>query len=282
MPTLPVDDGTLWYDEQGSGPPLVCIHGGWQDSDAWDDQVERFADDYRVIRFDIRGHGQTGATDMRRYSIDAFVDDLERLLVHLEVDRPIFAGISIGGMIIQEYLDRHPDGARAAVIGGPVQSMPPVDIPPQVKPFMSPLPAISGVVNTVGTRATFQWLLASIRATIGDTWLTVDPQVREDALETIAEIPSAEYTKIFRAIYEFVPPDLSDVQTPTLVLSGDHEAPPVKVQGKRLAATLPRGSYTEIPDAGHLVNQDNPDAFDEAVATFLAEVEAAETRRAPA
>ena len=282
MPTLPIEDGTLWYDEHGSGPPLVCIHGGWQDSDAWQQQVDRFAGEYRVIRMDIRGHGKTGATEMRRYSIGQFTDDLERLLDHLDVEDPILSGISIGGMIVQTYLDRHPEGARAAVISGPVQSMPPVDLPPQIKPFMSPLPAISGMVSTVGTRTTFQWLLASIRATVGDTWLTVDPDVRAEALETIGEISPDEYTKIFRALYEFVPPELSHVETPTLVVSGDHEAPPVKVQGKRLAGTLPNSSYVEIPDAGHLVNQDNPDAFDDTVAAFLADVESAERQRAPA
>lgn len=282
MPTLPIEDGTLWYDEHGSGPPLVCIHGGWQDADAWLDQVERFADDYRVVRFDLRGHGKTGATDARRYTVDGFVDDLERLLDHLGIDRPILAGISIGGMVVQSYLARHPEGARAAVIGGPVQSMPPVDVPPLVKPFVSPVPAISGMVSTVGTRATFQWLLAAIRTTVGDTWLTVDPEVRSQALETIGEISPAEYTKIFRALYRYVPPDLSGVGTPTLVLAGDHEAPPVKVQGKRLAATLQQGTYRELPDAGHLVNQDEPEAFNRACAEFFATLEAADGERAPA
>lgn len=278
MPTLPLEDGTLWYDEQGSGPPMVCLHGGWQDSDVWQDHVDRFADEYRVIRFDLRGHGRTGATDARRYSIDGFVDDLEALLDHLGVDRPILTGISIGGMITQAYLDRHPDGARAAVIGGPARSMPPVDLPRGVKAVASPLPAVAGMVSTVGTRATFQWLLAGIRATVGDTWLTTDPDVRAEALETLDEIPPAEYTKIFRAIYRFVPPDLSGVETPTLVLAGDREAPQVKAQGKQLASMLPLGAYTEIPDAGHLVNQDNPDAFDEVCAEFFAELEAASGR----
>lgn len=275
MPTIPIEDGTLWYDEQGSGPPMICIHGGWQDADAWAAQVERFADDYRVIRFDIRGHGRTGATGMRRYSIDQFADDLEVLIDHLDVEQPILNGISIGGMIIQTYLERHPDAARGVVIGGPVQSMPPVDIPPQVKPFMSPLPAISAIVTTMGTRSTFQMLLASIRATVGDTWLTVDPDVRAQALEAIGEIEPAEYTKIFRALYEYVPPDLSHVETPTLVLYGDHEAPPVKVQGENLAGTLPNASFREIADAGHLVNEDNPVAFNEACAEFFATLDRA-------
>jgi pimeloyl-ACP methyl ester carboxylesterase len=273
MPTVPLEGGTLWYEETGDGPPLVCLHGGWQNGDSWRPQVDRFADEYRVVTFDLRGHGRTGATGSRRYSIDLFVDDLERLLAHLEVDRPILCGISLGGMVIQSYLDRHPTGARGAVIGGPVQSMPPVDLPPGVKPLVSPVPAVATMVSTVGPTATFRSLLASIRATTGGRWLTIDSTVRSRAMAALDEVPPDEYRKIFRTLYEFVPPDVSHVRTPTLVLYGDHEAPPVKRQGERIAETVPRGTWQEIPDAGHLVNQDNPRAFNAACAEFFAGLE---------
>lgn len=272
MPTLPIADGTLWYEVRGTGPPLVCLHGGWQHSDSWRPQVDPFADEYSVVTFDIRGHGRTGATDARRYSIDLFVDDLERLLAHLGVDRPIFAGISLGGMIVQSYLARHPRGARGAVIGGPLQSMPPVALPPVVKPFVSPLPAVAGTVSTIGSAATFQSLLTFIRAATGGPWLALDPAVRSRATAALAAISPDEYRKIFQALYEFVPPDLSHVQVPTLVLYGDHEAPAVKHQGERLAETVAHGSWQEIPDAGHLVNQDNPRAFNAACAAFFADL----------
>lgn len=270
MPTLPLEDGTLWYEERGGGPPLVCLHGGWQNAESWRPQVDRFADEYRVVTYDLRGHGRTGPTGSRQYSIDLFVDDLERLLARLGIDRPILSGISIGGMIIQAYLDRHPSRARGAVIGGPLQSMPPVDLPPGVKPFVSPLPAVTAMVSTIGPTATFRALLGSIRATTGGPWLTIDPEVRSRAMAALDQVSPDEYRKIFRALYEFVPPDLAHVQTPTLVLYGDHEAPPVKRQGERLARTVARGASQEIPGAGHLVNQDNPRAFNTACTEFFA------------
>ena len=281
MPTLPVEDGTIWYEETGSGPPLVCLHGGWQNSDSWRGQIDRFAEEYRVITFDLRGHGRTGATDPRNYTIDLFVDDLERLLEHLDVEAPILCGISIGGLLIQSYLDRHPDRARGAVVGGPLQSMPPLDIPSGVKPFVSPVPAVAGMVSTLGPTATFRWLLGSIRATTGGPWLALDPEVRSSAMDALEDVTADEYLKIFKALYRYAPPDLSDVRTPTLVLAGDHESPLVKRQGQRLAATLPRGTYREIPDAAHLVNQDNPAAFDAACAEFFATLEASAPASVP-
>ena len=270
MATLPVEDGTLWYEETGDGPPLVLVHGGWQNSDSWREQIDQFADEYRVVTFDLRGHGRTGATDASRYSIDLFVDDLERLLSHLDIERPILGGISIGGMVVQSYLDRHPDGATGAVIAGPLQSMPPVDIPMGVKPFVSPLPALSVMVSTVGTAATFRSLLASIRSMTGGPWLTIDSAVRSQAMDAVGDCSPEEYLKIFRALYGFVPPDLSDVEIPVLVLYGTQESPQIKRQGERLATTVADGSWQEIPDSGHLVNQDNARAFNDACTEFFA------------
>lgn len=267
---LALEDGTLWYEMKGSGPPLVFLHGGWQNSESWQQQVDRFADEFTVVTLDFRGHGQTGATDVEEYTIDLYVDDLERLLAHLGIDRPIFVGASIGGMVIQQYLDANPNGARGAVIGGPLQSMPPIDLPPSMKSFASPLPAISGMLSTLGTRATFQSLTSTVSATTGRPWLSTDSAVRSDAMDAVGEFTRDEYLKVFRAIYKFEPPNLSHVQTPMLVLYGDHEVSQGKRQGERIASTVANGWWQEVPDAGHLVNQDNPQAFNAATADFFA------------
>jgi pimeloyl-ACP methyl ester carboxylesterase len=278
MSTIPLEDGTLWYEARGTGPPLVFLHGGWQNSDAWLPQVNRYAGEYRVVTPDLRGHGETGATGSPRYSVDLLTDDLERVLDHLDIDAPILCGCSLGGMVVQSYLDRHPERARAAVICGPIQSMPPVDIPPGVKPFVSPLPAVAGMVSMVGPTATFRSLLASIRATTGRRWLTVDSAVRSRAMDALDDVSVDEFLKIFQTLYGHAPPDLSHVRTPTLVLYGDHEAPPVKRQGKRLARTVAHGSWQELSGAGHLVNQDAPRAFDGACSEFFAEIDRIENR----
>jgi pimeloyl-ACP methyl ester carboxylesterase len=267
---LALEDGTLWYEMKGSGPPLVFLHGGWQNSGSWEKQVDRFASEFTVVTVDFRGHGKTGATDVEEYTIDLYVDDLQRLLGHLGIENPILVGASIGGMVIQSYLDTHPAGARGAVIGGPLQSMPPVDLPPGMKSLASPLPAISGMLSTLGSRTTFQSLTSTVSATTGHPWLSTDSEVRSKAMDAVDEISRDEYLKVFRAIYRFQPPNLSHVQTPMLVLYGDHEVSQGKRQGERLASTVANGWWQEISDAGHLVNQDNPQAFNEATAAFLA------------
>lgn len=269
MPTVPIEGGDCWYEETGSGLPVVCLHGGWQDHHSWQRQVDRLADEYRMIAVDIRGHGRTGPTDSRHYSIELFADDLERLLAALEVDHPLLAGISVGGMVIQTYLDRHPDAARGAVVGGPVQSMPPIDLPGPLKQLFSPLPLLTGTLSTIGPTATFESLLNSIQLANGGPWLTLDDEVRSKALTALDAISAAEFRKVFRALYRYQPPTLSNVSTPVLVLYGDHEIPAVKRQGKRLARSVETGAWRELAGAGHLVNQDQPDAFNDACAAFF-------------
>ncbi|MFB6164576.1 MAG: alpha/beta fold hydrolase [Haloarculaceae archaeon] len=272
MPTLSLDDGDLWYDTAGDGPPIVFVHGGWQSSDAWAPQVERFAPEYRVVTLDVRGHGDTVASGTRQYSIELFADDLEALLDHLGIERPILCGLSLGAMVVQEYLSRHPDRAAGAVIAGPVRSMPPIDLPAGTKRLLTPVPAVASSLALLGPSATFRTMLASIRASTGRPWLADDPAVRSRAIDAVGDVSREEYLGIFRALYEYVAPDLAGVETPTVVVYGEHEAPLVKRQGRQLAAAVQRGSVTEIPDAAHLVNEDNPEAFNAAVAQFLAEI----------
>lgn len=281
MATISLDDGTLWYETRGEGPPLVFVHGGWLDGDAWRAQMDRFAEEFRVVTFDVRGHGRTGSTDRRRYSIDLFVDDLRRLLDHLDATRPILCGLSLGSMVVQSYLDRHPATARGAILAGPVRTMPPVELPATLKAFTSPLPAIAASVSTVGTTATFRTLLGSIRATTGGPWLAVDADVRAEAMDAVAAVSNAEFRKIFGALYRFDAPDLSHVSTPTLVLYGDRESPALKRQGDELASTVQDGHRVSIPDAAHLVNRDAPAAFNAVLDDFVTtlDVEASATRR---
>ena len=272
MATLDLGDCALDYDEVGRGRPLVLVHGGWLNREAWRPQVEHFADEYRVITFDVRGHGRTGPTDARRYSIDLFTDDLEYLLEHLEIERPILGGLSLGSMVAQTYVARHPDEVAAAVLGGPVRSMVPLDLPAGAKSLFTPTPALAGALALGGPESTFRSMLRSIRTTTGDPWLTTDPSVRAAAIESVRDVSSAEFRKVFDALYRFDAPRLTDCTTPVLGVYGEYEAPMLKRQTHELIEPVRDGRWAVVPDAAHLVNQDAPAAFNELVGDFLADV----------
>ncbi|QSW98153.1 alpha/beta fold hydrolase [Haloterrigena alkaliphila] len=269
MAELSLEDGTLWYETRGDGHPLVFIHGGWMNGQSWRPQVDRFADDYEVVTLDVRGHGQTGATEPNQYSIELFTDDLEALLAHLGLEDPILCGLSLGSMVVQEYMDRHPDRAAGAILGGAVRSMPPMELPAGMKPFLSPLPALTTSLSLTGSKTTFRSMLCSIRATTGERWLTVKPEVQARAMDAVDEIERDEFRKVFGALYRYDPSDLSHVRTPTLVVHGEQEAPLVKRQGRQLVSEVADGDRLELSESGHLVNLDRPNAFNVASETFL-------------
>ena len=275
MPALELEDGTLWYDERGTGRPLVFLHGAWMDGDAWEHQLGHFAPAYRVVSPDLRGHGRTGATAPRRYSVELFADDLEALLADLEGEAPILCGLSLGSMVVQEYLARHPDAPAAAVLGGPVRSMPPVELPRAMKALARPTAGIAASLSLGGPTATFRSMLQAIRAATGGPWIAADPAVRSRAIEAAGEVSRSEFRKIFRALYRFDPPDLSHVGTPTLAVYGTDESSLVKRQGHRIVDSVDRGAVQSIPDAAHLVNLDRPEAFNATIEGFLEDVGAA-------
>lgn len=107
MPYVPTRDIITYYEEAGSGEPLVLIRGLGSDLQAWALQVPALARHFRVITYDNRGAGRTSAPD-KPYSIAGMADDLAALLDALHIEKAHVLGYSMGGMIAQEFALRHP------------------------------------------------------------------------------------------------------------------------------------------------------------------------------
>ncbi|MCW5693643.1 MAG: alpha/beta fold hydrolase, partial [Pseudolabrys sp.] len=105
---------TLNYRIVGQGEPLVCIHGVGSYLEAWDGVAERLADRFRILTFDLRGHGRS--TKVRgRYEIDDFVGDVLALADHAGFDTFNLAGFSLGGLIAQRLALTHQQRLRRLV-----------------------------------------------------------------------------------------------------------------------------------------------------------------------
>ena len=115
MPMTRVDSIELYYEEHGSGDPLLLIMGLAADSTAWMFQMPDFAKHYRTIVFDNRGVGRSSKPP-GPYSIHQMADDAAGLLEQLEIERAHVVGVSMGGMIAQELALRHPERVRGLVL----------------------------------------------------------------------------------------------------------------------------------------------------------------------
>jgi len=260
------DDASLHYETAGSGAPLVFVHGGWVSRRMWQPQLERFAADHRVIAVDVRGHGRTGATDRRSYSIPLFVDDLEAVLEREDVSDPALCGLSMGSHVAQQYAADHT--VDRLVLAATTRTVPPIPVTRLQKLAFAPKPVVHSIIRSMGVRGYYESLLAGIRTIEGHRWVALEDRNREYVRAEIDTFDTCEYIKVFDALYDHEPPDLDGVDAPTLLVHGDHEASTVVGQNRELEADL-GAARVEIPDAAHLANLDNPAVFNAALAEFL-------------
>lgn len=269
MPVVDVDGAALHYEVTGSGEPIVFVHGGWVSSRMWAPQVERFATDNRVVTVDVRGHGRTGPTERRRYSVDLFVHDLRAVVERLDLDDPVLCGLSLGGLIAQGYAACYPDEVRGLVLAGTTQTVPPVPMTRLQRLVMTPKPLLHATIRSMGVTAYFESLLAGIRQLEGHRWVALTDPARDYVRAEVDRFDRREYIKVFDALYDYRPIDVSSLTVDALLVHGDHEASSVVRQNREIAAALDADRRT-IPRAGHVANLDNPAAFDDALAGFLA------------
>jgi pimeloyl-ACP methyl ester carboxylesterase len=116
MPTAMVGDISIHYEVHGEGEPLLLIMGYGANSSWWYQQIVSFSQEYRVIVFDNRGSGLSDKPDTP-YTIPLLADDAAGLLDALDIEAAHVFGVSMGGMIAQELVLRHPDRATSLILG---------------------------------------------------------------------------------------------------------------------------------------------------------------------
>jgi 3-oxoadipate enol-lactonase len=115
VPKAPIRDIVTYYEEAGSGDPLILIMGLGGDMQAWALQVPALAKHFRVIAFDNRGSGRTSAPD-KPYTIAGMAEDVANLMDHLKIPKAHILGFSMGGYIAQEFALKHPGRVNKLIL----------------------------------------------------------------------------------------------------------------------------------------------------------------------
>ena len=117
MPTLDRDGVSIYYEVHGAGPAILLSHGYGATCRMWDGQVAAFADRWRLVLWDMRGHGKSGdPADPARYSQALTVGDMAAVLDASGVERAIIGGLSLGGVMSLAFHLAHPARVRALVL----------------------------------------------------------------------------------------------------------------------------------------------------------------------
>ena len=225
-------DITHHYIEQGSGEPLILLHGNGEDSSYFEHQVEPFSRHFRVIAIDTRGHGQTPRGEAP-FTIRQFAEDLLGFLDAQDIGKANILGFSDGGNIAMVFALMHPERVNKLILNG------------------ANLDA-SGVKRSIQIPIEIGYRIARLFA-------NKSPEARKNAemLGLMVNDPNVK------------PEELSRIQAPTLVIAGAKDM--IKESHTRLIAAHIPGSELVIIPGNHFIANKEPEAFNKAVLQFLLE-----------
>lgn len=248
----------------GSGQPLVFLHGIGGAARLWAPQIEHFgARGYDAIAYDLPGYGNREPL-RGPITFEELTDDLDAVLASLGVRRPVLVGHSLGGMIVQTWLRRHPEEARAAVLSGtsPAFGDPKGEFQRKF---------LADRLGPLDQGWTMRDLAPRIVATLVGP--SPDPAGLALAESCMAATPSETYRAMMNCLVTFDERgSLGRIRVPVLALAAEADASAPARMMRKMAGYIPGARYAEVRGAGHLPNVEAPQAFNEAVADFLQSV----------
>ncbi|MEM7029205.1 MAG: alpha/beta hydrolase [Chloroflexota bacterium] len=259
-----INNANLYYEVKGEGEPLLLLHAGVADSRMYDDQVETFAQHYRVIRFDLRGFGQSTMPSGSFSNIA----DVGALLDHLDVQATYILGISFGGLIALDFAITHPVRVKKLILGAPsVSGATPSE---RIKNFWDEEDEFleKGDFESATELNLKLWVDGVHR-----TPKQVDVSVRQRVYEMQMKAFQADIPDDIEEI-DLDPPAvgrLGDVETPTLILVGSLDLEEKLTQVDDMITKMPNARKAVIDDVAHMLNMEKPDEFNRYVLKFLAE-----------
>jgi 3-oxoadipate enol-lactonase len=246
------------YEIEGEGPVVTFSHSLACNLSMWDEQVRALKGRYRVLRFDTRGHGQTGAP-AGAYGLEQLADDLKGLLDGLGIPATHFVGLSMGGMIGQVFALKHPAMVQSLVLCDTTSRYPAAAAPI----WEERIKAVGAKGMEPMVAPTLErWFTAPFRARRRDLMDRVGAMIRNT--------PAPGYIGCCHAIPKInVTERLKGVRCPALVIVGEEDPGTPVDMAREIHAALPAAELAILSRASHLSNLEQPDEFNRVLAGFL-------------
>lgn len=256
-----VNDQPFYVVDEGTGPPILFVHGFPLDHSMWNAQIEFLSRQYRCIAPDLRGFGRNAATS-DTLSMAQIADDLADLLVTIGIETPVtFCGLSMGGYIAWDFLRRHPAKVARLILCNTRSA---ADSP-----------------STKETRyATAQRVLAEGTAFLADGMIEklLAPANRElmapavtQLRQTILSTAPATVAAALHGMAERADSSnfAAGIQIPTLAIAGSEDILTPAAEMRDMAMQIAEATFVEIPEAGHMTPIEAPEAVNAAIEHFL-------------
>jgi pimeloyl-ACP methyl ester carboxylesterase len=267
------DGVRLYYEESGSGIPVIFVHEYAGDHRSWEPQMRHFGQRYRAITYAARGYPPSDVpADVAKYSQSRAADDIGAVLDHLGIDKAHVVGLSMGGFATLHFGFRHASRARSLVVAGCGYGAE----PDQRVRFRAEAEAIADFIATQGiTVFAEKYAYGPTRVQFENK----DPRGFAEFKAQLAEHSAlgARNTQLGvqrerPSLYELVD-QMKALTVPTLVLTGDEDWPCL-APGILLKQHISTAALAVMPNCGHAINIEDPDEFNRLVSAFLAQVDA--------
>lgn len=263
MAIAELPDQAIFYEDMGSGTPVVFGHSFLCTGDMWRGQIDALQDSYRLINPDFRGHGQS-APVRRPFSLYDAVDDVVGVLDELGIERAVWCGLSIGGMVALRAALTVPDRVSALVI---------MDSDAGSERLLRKLKyGLMGFgTRTVGTKP---FLPAICKMMFGATTRREQPALVDEWRRVFDDIdvPSALQGLDALVKRDSIIERLPEIAVPSLVVVGREDASLPPAVSRRIHDGLPNSQFVEIEGAGHLSALEQPGQVNDVLARFLQQV----------
>jgi 3-oxoadipate enol-lactonase len=261
MPVFTHNGCNLYYEEHGQGAPVLLVHGLGSSTRDWELQIPVLSQYFRVIAFDVRGHGQS-SKPRERYSIKGFADDTAALIEHLNLPCVHLVGISMGGMIGFQLAVNHPQLLKSLCI---VNSTPEVrarhwgDLLEIAKRWtLARLMSLNTLAKALGKLLFPKPEQALLRQKMEERWPQNDKRAYLSSLDAIIGWSVRERLRL--------------ITCPTLVVAADHDYTPVALK-QTYVDEMQNARLLVIEDSRHATPLDQPEHFNRSLLAFISEVE---------
>jgi pimeloyl-ACP methyl ester carboxylesterase len=269
---ITADRVRLFYEETGTGRPVIFAHEFAGDLRSWEPQMRHFGRQYRSIAFNARGYPPSDVPESpTAYSQTLAADDIKAVLDHLGIEKAHIAGLSMGGFATLHFGFRHPDRALSLCVAGCGYGAEPA----QRARFRSEAEATAAFLHSANMAAFAE------KYAYGPTRVQFenkDPRGFAEFKRILAEhsaLGSANtqlgVQRERPSLYDLVE-DMKRLTVPTLVLCGDEDWPCL-LPGILMKQSIPAAAFSVMPNCGHTINLEAPDEFNRILGEFLAQVD---------
>jgi 3-oxoadipate enol-lactonase len=255
---LSLDGRSVHYEEAGSGPSVVLVHGLGGTLAIWEHVTPALAEGFRVVAYDLRGSGSSERPP-GPWSLDDLVADLGRVIDAHGLAPTALVGHSMAGGIALAYAARHPENVRAVVGVGAVTEL--ADAARDGMRQRAATVRAEGMVATAVTVAT---------AGTAPSWREAEPEAWERFRDLLAANDPEAYALQAEVVAEIdVSGELAGIRCPVLLVAGELDAPSPPALNEANARTIKQARFVELADCGHIVPLEQPQQLLEVALPFL-------------